>query len=690
MAWRPPDNTAEIDRLTKLMAHYEGANLDHIQTIQTLNQTHEANAKRILELEKLKVQQNKTVKSLEGRMKFDKIAADGIKKKYDLLQVEVRDIKFANEQLNAERTEHVAKIEQLTTDLNQNRSDKLKFMHENAKLLKQNAELMKNESNAEMDAVVARTDLLSKLEALENVMKTNETFKRTVDTQSAEVLMSSHRIYDLQQQLLSTREHVVQLEAMSAEYNHTIDVLQHEISRLRKELMDASIGVSGQSAAVLTRSGASNRSNPIATNIIKTSYSFDGDNTAYALSRRPRTELGVSRGRNKTNSDSPHEHNSLGGRSSRLLSGSHSSLSLTEGSSHTVHSLGAGTVLPSLSEPPHMRSTTTAGSKHSTSHSVSGGQPSYTYKDLTSHLHTDHPTQKTPVIVDGGKISLGHGVQPTVRDHILQSYEGVVKSPKRVARAAEADALLHAPHTPSLLARTVDPVIAAQAERLLHTLQSVQASPASLIDTNSNGGLLSTTRSDREAFSACRPSGTPFRPMTHAPAPGNKRSPPRMHNDSHEATRASVALMQDAYSTSSSPGKSSLRKRDSSVEGAVSSGAGSQLHARSLSPLTFGTTSGAHTVDSNSVDGIGGLTLAEGSADHLHVTFGRSNSEHSTQPRPNNGTRGKKDDTAGKKSLFVGSGLGLKHNAQLDAELRNLNKGSTHQILKKILGDRFD
>jgi hypothetical protein len=687
MAWRPPDNTAEIDRLTKLMAHYEGANLDHIQTIQTLNQTHEANAKRILELEKLKVQQNKTVKSLEGRMKFDKIAADGIKKKYDLLQVEVRDIKFANEQLNAERTEHVAKIEQLTTDLNQNRSDKLKFMHENAKLLKQNAELMKNESNAEMDAVVARTDLLSKLEALENVMKTNETFKRTVDTQSAEVLMSSHRIYDLQQQLLSTREHVVQLEAMSAEYNHTIDVLQHEISRLRKELMDASIGVSGQSAAVLSRSGASNRSNPIATNIIKTSYSFDGDSTAYALSRRPRTELGVSRGRNKTNSDGLHEHNSLGGRSSRLLSASHSSLSLTEGSSHTVHSLGhsgVGTVLPSLSESPRIRSTTTAGSKHSTSHTVSAGPPPYTYKDLTSHLHTDHPTQKTPVIVDGGKISVGHGVQPTVRDHILQSYEGVVKSPKRVARAAEADALLHAPHTPSLLAHTVDPVIAAQAERLLHTLQSVQSAPASLIDTTSNG-LLSTTRSDRDAFSACRPSGTPFRPMTHAPAPGNKKSPPRTHTDGHEATRASVALMQDAYSTSSSPGKSAVRKRDSSV-----GEAGSQLRARSLSPLTFGTASGAHTAHSNSVDGDGGLTLPEGSVDHLHVTFGRSSSEHSTQPRPNKGTKEKKGDTAGKKSLFVGSGLGLKHNAKLDAELRNLNKGSTHQILKKILGDRFD
>jgi len=47
-------------------------------------------------------------------------------------------------------------------------------------------------------------------------------------------------------------------------------------------------------------------------------------------------------------------------------------------------------------------------------------------------------------------------------------------------------------------------------------------------------------------------------------------------------------------------------------------------------------------------------------------------------------------ETNNKKSMFVGAGLGLKHNHALDAELSNLNKGSTQQILKKILGDRFD
>jgi hypothetical protein len=64
-----------------------------------------------------------------------------------------------------------------------------------------------------------------------------------------------------------------------------------------------------------------------------------------------------------------------------------------------------------------------------------------------------------------------------------------------------------------------------------------------------------------------------------------------------------------------------------------------------------------------------------------NVTSIKGNSKASQQAPPETGDR---------KSLFVGAGLGLKHNLQLDAELSNLNKGSTHSKLKKILGDRFD
>ena len=221
-------------------------------------------------------------------MKFDKIAAEGIKKKFNLAEIEVRELKFANDQLNNERTEHVAKISLLEEDLNNNRSEKLKIMHENSNLRKQNADLLSRETSAEQDAVFARGDLLEKLEMVDDLLHANENYKRTIEAQSADMLVSSHKLFDLNNRLTETRKHVVHLEAMTAEYNHTIDILQHEISRLRKELMDVSTGVSGQSSAVLSRTGAANRSNSISTAIVKSSHSFDGDEGAYLLSRRPR------------------------------------------------------------------------------------------------------------------------------------------------------------------------------------------------------------------------------------------------------------------------------------------------------------------------------------------------------------------------------------------------------------------
>ena len=227
-------------------------------------------------------------------MKFDKIAAEGIKKKFNLAEMEVRELKFANDQLNNKRTEHVAKISLLEEDLNNNRSEKLKIMHENSN---------SRETSAEQDAVFARGDLLEKLEMVDDLLHANENYKRTIEAQSADMLVSSHKLFDLNNRLTETRKHVVHLEAMTAEYNHTIDILQHEISRLRKELMDVSTGVSGQSSAVLSRTGAANRSNSISTAIVKSSYSFDGDEGAYSLSRRPRLEQGVSRERNKMDSN---------------------------------------------------------------------------------------------------------------------------------------------------------------------------------------------------------------------------------------------------------------------------------------------------------------------------------------------------------------------------------------------------
>lgn len=641
MAWKPPENTSDLDRIDKLLKHYERVNLDQIQQIEHLNQTHDANAKRILDLERTKTTLMKNVKSLEGRIKFDKIAADGIKKKFNLLELEVRELKHANEQFGIERSEDKVRIAQLEEDLNNNRSDKLKFMHENSNLKKQNAELMAEEKNASGDALVARKDTLQKLEMVDHLLALNETFKRTIAAQSEEVLSLSHEQHDLNERLLHSKKQVVTLEGMTAEYNKTIDILQHEISRLRKELMNVANAVSDKSSAVLSRSGTKNKSNSVSTTIINSSYHGEEDGP-YSLSRRPYSQVTVSRDRNRLSSASM--------------------------SSSTKQDAGL-LLLPSLSEAAAgcvASLSNSSGNLRRQQHHASG-ENKYKYVDLTEHLHghgTHELTQQgSMVLVEGGAISSGPGqsVTSTVRSHILHGYE-----------------------------EALAPVPGAVAGK---------SSSMSCIYSNiSNSGEY-----------VCSPVSTPFRKTAASTSAASTAlaaaTQPKSQSQSQPAAYKltdSVAELKKCYGTSMQ-GSSGHRKfkQNQQVEDRSHSLGSQQEQQRQ--------DDGSHSPS---------VLLLSGSSNSSAVRFANHHHDHhhhhhhqqqqttqspvqlATLKHTGGGVAGAATaatcsassvaDASSKKSLFVGAGLGLKHNEALDAELRNLNKGSTQQLLKKILGDRFD
>lgn len=390
MEWKPPVDTTDLVRLNKLVAYYESVNLDQIQQISNLKQTHEANAKTILDYEKNKKILTKTIKSLEGRMKFDKIAADGMKKKFNLLEFEVRDLKLSNYQMSSERSEDKTMILQLKDDLNNNRSDKLKFMHENANLKKQLSSLTMSETNASSDAVFARGDLLEKLQLLDNVTSANETLKRTISAQSEEMLTLSHEQYDLNEKLFSANKQVVTLELMTAEYNRTIDILQHEISRLRKELASSSHSFNVKSTALLTRGGSSNPANKVSTSITNSTYNGSNEDGPYALARRPHTQHTLSRERNQLASAGD----------SGVFSGTQS----------------AGFRSSSRSQPRVKTSSTSNDSGLPHVHKE------YSYVDLSAHLTRPVSSSGSSggVLVAGGSISTAGSLSTTVRSHLLQ------------------------------------------------------------------------------------------------------------------------------------------------------------------------------------------------------------------------------------------------------------------------------
>ena len=72
----------------------------------------------------------------------------------------------------------------------------------------------------------------------------------------------------------------------------------------------------------------------------------------------------------------------------------------------------------------------------------------------------------------------------------------------------------------------------------------------------------------------------------------------------------------------------------------------------------------------------------------IHVTIVESHDDYLLQPPISGSTRSQVKSK--QRTLYVGSGLGMKHDAALNSQLDNLNIGSAQYKLKMILGDRFD
>ena len=653
MEWRPPESTSDIDRLNKLVAYYESVNLDQIQQIANYKQTQEASAKSILEYEKSKKQLQKTIKSLEGRMKFDKIAAEGLKKKFNLLEVDVRELSHSNEQMNLEIDKDKSMIAQLKEDLNNNRSDKLKFMHENANLKKQVASLTSSETDASADAVFARTDLLSKLQMLDNTMSHNESLQRTVAAQSAEVLTLTHEKHDLHEKLLAAKKQVVSLEVMTAEHNRTIDILQHEVSRLRKELSVSSHSVNVRSTALLSRSGATNPANRISTDITHCSYGTDTDGP-YALSRRPQTQHGLSRERNLLSSSSGSINYDLSRSASR-------SMSRSQQRSQQRKSLNDSLLLNTTASTSHHNLPALSESERLSAHKE------YSYVDLSAHLQKPTESSTSAVLVGGGSISThGNSLDKTMRSSLMQDYNEVI------------------------VAAQVGPSLRANASNNTHPHAHSQVS-----DT-----------SHAVPAAMCSPVSTPYRrPNTqqHQPSPLKPLTAQSSSARNQHSTDSATWFQQSLATTNNNSREHSAHMLESlsNIKKCYSSSPSTNHSRKGMNSVSKEQAGDAKTNNPFvlSTGGDNSMWSAEDSNPNspARVSFQPSDPSKKvkkaktslSQDAPNAPIQ-PPPETNNKKSMFVGAGLGLKHNHALDAELSNLNKGSTQQILKKILGDRFD
>lgn len=755
MPWKPPVDNAELERLKKLISYYEASNMEQLAQLEMAKAHGEENIKRLGEMEVNRKKLVKTINSLEAQMKFDKIASDGIKKKFNLLELEHSEVSYDRDRLTTERAQDKKYIKELEDDLNKNRVDKLRFMHENAILRRENAALSNSENAASTDAVSAREDLLARLQDLDNIMSLNANQKATIDIQSEEMIALAQEVQGLKQKQQSLNQQLLEHDVMCAEYNKTIDGLQSEVSRLRKELVMASENANSMSDWY-TSQAANRVSTAIATN------AYTNKDSAFAAHRRPFSQTGEARQRNREDSvaagisDTDREFN----RTQRT--------GIASFSPSCSAGLPAVTASPSPSPHNKLRSSEHISSPARTPLSSSGATVRYRYddcmskaeqmkaeealrkpigaadQDMRSHMIQEcddmligfadefhSPVQQSRVgtaFTRTGTAAAGkhaRGLDATGSSNRVST--AVSRSPSRPHRASTAAAVLSPDATPyrsgTMQAKRLAEISASSRRGVQPELNNTSSSSSS-----SRGSFIKDSVSNIQKAYGGQQQQLPGKAGLNSS--GGKPKVRRTVSTGN-ISRGSAQLRSVGGSSTGNTGvndafqgSSSLARSEELVLTADGTTAANVIYVQDaiqqqqqqlptdeflLNDSDTGTAATVSSDGSTFVPVVGNRLELPSLVESTLTVDNRATAGHSQQrpcpqqssnsevyhdPSSSNkkkkGARKKAAPSAPQKSKFIGAGLGLRHNDKLDAELRNLNRGTAKQVIRNVLGDRYD
>ena len=122
-----------------------------------------------------------------------------MKKKYHLIEAEVKDLKIEKANFQSELMILRSQVKELEENLFTDRSKRLIIMHSNELLTNNNNLLLKQRTSLEEDSNKARNDLFERLQQFESVLSINESLKRTVHAQGEEMVVLQNEIFALKE-----------------------------------------------------------------------------------------------------------------------------------------------------------------------------------------------------------------------------------------------------------------------------------------------------------------------------------------------------------------------------------------------------------------------------------------------------------------------------------------------------------
>lgn len=260
----------EVERLKQLCEDLQLENEQLRVEKKSFQSSREQLKEQILQKDKHRQELQKKLQKSEVDRKLEAKAREGISKKVNKFEFEMLNYKEECNNMKEELKMLRVKRLELEYNLNQERSKRLRDIHEMDILRRANMELEAANNVFGKENLDAKKSLYEKLEKMDTVMTHNESQKRVIGSMGNEVNALNAEIAMLKEDLRRSQEVKYQTERSLDVKDRECEQLEAEVFRLRRELLEFA-GTQGQKHKAFGTTGASRRGS----SQMPTSHSFD-------------------------------------------------------------------------------------------------------------------------------------------------------------------------------------------------------------------------------------------------------------------------------------------------------------------------------------------------------------------------------------------------------------------------------
>jgi hypothetical protein len=239
-SWNSRAHEQELERLNRIVLDFEKSNFEHKEEIDRLKGVESLHLKRLQEYDKQQKQLLKRIKSMEVSLKYEKAAVEGLRKRGNSFEASFVTLKEESLTIQDKLQIYTLQNEEYQRTLQHERSTRLQLMHEKNQLALQFQEILKKHRSVDNQLSQSNSkivDLIQQAETLTELSRRQEVF---IHSQSEEFGKLSEELVRVKGHLLKMKEDLLNKCLENSGFHFSVDVLQKEISYLRKELISNS------------------------------------------------------------------------------------------------------------------------------------------------------------------------------------------------------------------------------------------------------------------------------------------------------------------------------------------------------------------------------------------------------------------------------------------------------------------